>query len=275
MAKRTKYLKPEERRILTTEVLASKRISPSFVRVTLGGGGLDEFVPMGFDQWFRLFLPGRNGLRLPTAASNLWYAQYLMMSKDQRPVVRNYTVREYFPAGQGRFGDTAELDIDFAMHGEHTPACAWASGAAVGSEVGLLDEGIMYQAPQHTSWALLVGDESALPAVAGVLRSAPRDLRGAAFLEIPHPDDAQDLGEPEGVQVHWLPRPDPTTQIGGPALAAVRAAELPDQGVYAFIAGEQKLASGLRRHLASERGIPKPDITFTGYWRIGKSAGEM
>ncbi|MBB5914453.1 NADPH-dependent ferric siderophore reductase [Nocardia transvalensis] len=274
MAKRTKYLKPEERQILTTEVLASKRVSPNFVRVTLGGAGLGEFVPMGFDQWFRLFLPGRNGLRLPTASSNLWYAQYLMMSKDQRPLVRNYTVREFRPAGRGDFGDTAELDVDFAMHGDDTPACGWASGTAVGSEVGLLDEGIMYQAPHHTSWSLLVGDESALPAVAGVLRSMPRDQRGAAFIEIIHPDDAQDLGEPEGVQVHWLPRTDPVTEIGGPALEAVRAAKIPAAGVYAFVAGEQKLASGLRRHLANDRGIPKADITFTGYWRIGKSAGE-
>ncbi|MBF6172839.1 siderophore-interacting protein [Nocardia blacklockiae] len=275
MAKRTKYLKPEERQLLTAEVVASKQVSPTFVRVTLGGAGLDAFVPMGFDQWFRLFLPGRSGLRLPTAASNLWYAQYLMMSKEHRPVVRNYTVREFYPAGQGRYGDTAELDIDFAMHGDETPACAWASGAAIGSEVGLLDEGIMYQAPQHTSSVLLVGDESALPAIAGVLRSTPRDLRGAAFLEIPHPDDAQDLDEPEGVQVHWLPRTDPTTEIGRPALDAVRAADLPGADVYAFVAGEQKLASGLRRHLSGERGIPKADITFTGYWRIGKSAGEM
>ncbi|WP_280264844.1 siderophore-interacting protein [Nocardia wallacei] len=275
MAKRTKHLKPEEREILTAEVVASKRISPNFVRVTLGGAGLNGFVPMGFDQWFRLFLPNRGGLRLPTASSSLWYAQYLMMSKEQRPVVRNYTVREFRPAGQGGFGDTAELDIDFAMHGEHTPACEWASSVAVGGQVGLLDEGIMYQAPQHSSWSLLVGDETALPAIAGVLRSAPRDQQGAAYLEITHPDDEQELGEPEGVQVHWLLRTDPTTEIGGPALAAVRAAELPGTGVYAFVAGEQKLAAGVRRHLANERGVPKADITFTGYWRIGKAAGEM
>lgn len=272
MAKRTKYVKPEERRILTAEVLANKRISPNFVRVTLGGAGLAEFTPMGFDQWFRLFLPRAGELRLPSSASNLWYAQWLMMSKEHRPVVRNYTVREFRPAGQGEFGDTAELDIDFAMHGEHTPACGWAANTTPGTAVGLLDEGIMYQPPQHGSWSLLVGDESALPAIAGILRSAPRDLRGAAYLELTHPDDAQDLGEPEGVVVNWLVRGDPEAEIGSLALAAARAGDIPASGVYAFVAGEQKLASGLRRHLANERGIAKADITFTGYWRFGKSA---
>lgn len=37
MAERAKYVKPEERRILTAEVPASKRISQNFVRATLGG----------------------------------------------------------------------------------------------------------------------------------------------------------------------------------------------------------------------------------------------
>ncbi|MEU6565011.1 siderophore-interacting protein [Nocardia nova] len=271
MAKRTKYVKPEDRRILTAEVLASKRVSPNFVRVTLGGAGLAEFTPMGFDQWFRLFLPRAGELRLPSAASNLWYAQWLMMGKDHRPVVRNYTVREFRPAGAGEFGESAELDIDFAMHGEDTPACGWAANTTPGTEVGLLDEGIMYQPPQHSSWSLLAGDESALPAIAGILRSAPRELRGAAYVEITHADDVQDLGEPEGVQVNWLVRSDPAAEIGSLAQEAVRSAEFAADGVYAFLAGEQKLASGLRRHLV-ERGIAKADITFTGYWRFGKSA---
>lgn len=271
MAKRTKYVKPENRHILTTEVLAGKRIGPNFVRVTLGGAGLQGFTPMGFDQWFRLFMPRAGELRLPSAASNLWYAQWLMMSKEHRPLVRNYTVREFRPAGVGEFGETAELDIDFAMHGEHTPACEWAANTTPGTAVGLLDEGIMYQPPQHSSWSLLAGDESALPAIAGVLRSAPRELQGATYVEITHPDDAQDLGEPEGVQVNWLVRSDPGAEVGSLALDAVRSGELPANGVYAFLAGEQKLTSGLRRHLV-ERGIAKADITFTGYWRYGTSA---
>ncbi|MGV9675393.1 siderophore-interacting protein [Nocardia sp. NPDC003482] len=254
-------------------MLASKRIGPNFVRVTLGGPGLAGFIPMGYDQWFRLFLPGRDGLRLPSAASNLWYAQYLMMGKDHRPVVRNYTVRAWRPAGAGEFGETGELDIDFAMHGGETPACEWAGGVTPGERVGLLDEGIMYQVPQHCSYSLLVGDESALPAIAGILRSAPRDLRGSAYVEIVHPDDAQDLGEPEGVQVNWLVRSDPTAAVGSVALAAVRDAALPEGGVYGFVAGEQRLASGVRRHLAADRGVPKADICFTGYWRVGRAQG--
>lgn len=273
MAKRTKYLKPEDRRILTADVLASKRIGPNFVRVTIGGNNLADYTPMGFDQWFRLFMPGRNGLRLPTATSNLWYAQYLMMGKDHRPLVRNYTVREHRSAGAGTFGATAELDIDFAMHGDHTPACGWASTCEPGSTVGLLDEGITYQPPEHTTWSLLAGDESALPAIAGILKSAPRDLRGSVYVEIADADDAQDLEGPDGVPINWLVRSDPTIEVGALVTDAVRNAELPSESLYGWIAGEQQLASGLRRHLVNDRGIAKSDVTFTGYWRIGKAQG--
>ncbi|RMI28363.1 siderophore-interacting protein [Nocardia stercoris] len=269
MAKRGKYIKPAQRRVHSVEVVSNKQISPNFRRITLGGNGLDGFESMGYDQWFRLFMPGHSGLRLPTATSTLWFAQYLMMGKEHRPLTRNYTVREFRPAG----ADGPELDIDFAVHDPESPAATWAIAAALGDRVGLLDEGITYQPPEHTGYTLLAGDASALPAVAGVLRDVPRDLRGAAYLEIAHADDAQDLGEPEGVQVHWLIRADSAAPWGQLAADAVRTADLPGSGVYGFLAGEQNLVAGLRRHLVHDRGIPKADVTFTGYWREGKSQG--
>ncbi|MBU3060860.1 SIP domain-containing protein [Nocardia sp. NEAU-G5] len=54
----------------------------------------------------------------------------------------------------------------------------------------------MHQAPQHSSRLLLVADERALGAVAGVLRSTPSDLRGAAFLEVAHPAPRRSRGNP-------------------------------------------------------------------------------
>ena len=208
MAKRSKYVKPAEPHILRALVVASKQVSPNFIRVTVGGDDLNRFVPMGHDQWFRMFIkrPGQTELRLPTQTSKLWYAQYLMMGKDTRPTVRNYTVREFRPVGAGLFGAGPEIDIDFVAHGDSSPASAFATNAAPGEELAMLDEGLIYNPLPEAPWQLLVGDESALPAIIGVLRSAPRDLKGHAFIEIPHADDAQDVDAPEGVEVHWLTR---------------------------------------------------------------------
>ncbi|MDJ0113960.1 siderophore-interacting protein, partial [Rhodococcus erythropolis] len=98
-------------------------------------------------------------------------------SKDTRPVVRNYTIRAYRAAGTGLFGETTEIDIDFAYHGDIGPASAWADTASTGDNVALLDEGCIYNPTPEAKWQLLVGDESALPAIIGILETAPADLR--------------------------------------------------------------------------------------------------
>ena len=195
---------------MSARVVANKRISPSFIRVTIAGEELSTIAPMGADQWFRMFIPqvGQSELRLPSAASNLWYAQYLLMSKDTRPVVRNYTIRAYRAAGSGLFGETTEIDIDFAYHGDIGPASAWADTASAGDEVALLDEGCIYNPTPEAKWQLLVGDESALPAIIGILESAPADLRAEVFVEIPNIEDKQDIPELANVNVHWLVRED-------------------------------------------------------------------
>lgn len=265
---RRKYRKPVNRRFLPARVLGSERISPSFVRVTIGGDALRDFTPLGFDQWFRLFLPNGDGLRLPSTTGRLWFAEYMLMSSGTRPIGRNYTVRRY--RAEGRFGDGPEIDVDFALHadadGKLGTASAWATSATPGAELAIFDEGCTYQPPDGAAWQLLVGDETALPAIVGILASAPRDLRAEVYVEIPHSDDVQPVDAPAGVNINWLVRADGTAS-GETALAAVRAATLPDGPAYAFAAGGQQLATSVRRHLVNERGLPKDAVTFTGYWR--------
>ena len=57
MARSSSLVKPASQELLRLEVLRTERLSPHWMRITLGGGEIDRFAPMGFDQWFRLFLP--------------------------------------------------------------------------------------------------------------------------------------------------------------------------------------------------------------------------
>ncbi len=284
MARSGKYLKPEQRDFLVVQAVARKQISPGFVRVTLGGPALRGFTPLGYDQWFRLFLPGERGLRLPKRTGGLWVAEYMLMSKDTRPVGRNYTVRAH--REQGVHSDGPEIDVDFALHedaeGGLGPASAWARDGAEGDEAGILDEGITFLPPSTARHHLLVGDETALPAIAGILRSAGGSGGGTrgesqaasagggvpvhAYIEIPHEDDIQPLDAPEGSTVHWVTRKSGAA-CGDGVLAEVKAADLPDGPGYAWVAGGRRLATEVRRHLVGERGFPKDSVTFTGYWR--------
>lgn len=274
-----KYVKPDHPAFYRLHVLAAEKISSGFVRITLGGESLADYLYMGYDHWFRLFLPqpGQSEPRIPSTTSKLWYAQYLTFSKDTRPVVRNYTVRDFRPAGQGRFSEGAELDVDFVAHGgehgEAGPASSWAAQAVPGDRVAILDEGRIYNPDTEPSWQLLVGDESAAPAILGILRSSPADLRAVVFVEVPTEADIQHQDVPPGVELNWIVRPDRHAKPGEAALTAVQQAELPGGTPYVYVAGEQGLATGLRRYLVNDRAVPKSSICFTGYWKFGKAAG--
>jgi NADPH-dependent ferric siderophore reductase len=272
-----RMVRPTDAHVVTLEVVGTKRVTPSMVRVTLGGDGMDHFTPMGFDQWFRLFLarPDQEALRLPSRSSGLWYVQYLATPRSRRPFVRCYTVRAVRP-------ELRELDVDFVVHGDEGPASRFALTAQPGDRVGLLDQGAGYNPRVEHDWTLLVADETGLPAVAGICESLPADARGIAVVEVPDAADVQDFRVPDGVGLRWVVRAETGSHAasdgvhrsvpGRLALAAVRAAELPGGPVYAYAVGESSLATGVRRHLVDERGVPRAHVDFVGYWRHGHAA---
>ncbi|MGW5723992.1 siderophore-interacting protein [Amycolatopsis sp. NPDC003865] len=136
----------------------------------------------------------------------------------------------------------------------------------------MFDLGVSYLPPPGVSWQLLAGDESALPAIPAILEGAPSDLVAEVFLEVPSTADVRPVRAPPGARVHWLPRDEPGRRPGTPALKTIEPAELPEERSYTWVAGESALATGVRRHLVRERGRPKGDIAFLGYWRQGRAA---
>ncbi|MGJ6967632.1 siderophore-interacting protein [Streptosporangium sp. G11] len=254
--------------MIPLEVRANVRVSPSFNRLTLGGAALAGFTSPGRDHAVRLFFPrtGQARLWLPSLHNDAWMAETLLQPASRRPWVRNYTVRDHRPEKQ-------ELDIEFALHGDQGPASAWAARARPGDPAGIFEEGYSYLPPDGADRQLLVGDESALPAILSILSTAPAALTGNVFLEVPETADIRSrIESPVGVQVKWLPRDGAGTIPGALALETVR--KTPDLGTpsYTWIAGEAKLVTGVRRHLVNERRIEKKDIAFIGYWRHGRSS---
>lgn len=292
MAKATRMRKPETQELLHLRVLRRERLSPAWMRVSVGEGDIARFVPRGYDQWFRLFLPvaGEAGLqRVPAKANTLLgYVRFLRIPEGERPVMRNYTVRAHRAAAGG---GGAEIDIDFVLHGIEDeagdggsghapgPAAAWAANCEPGESVLLLDEGTAFDPDRGTRDVLLVGDETALPAIAGICESLPADATGTAIIEVPTPADAVPFGHPEGVEVRIVARSaageDAASRTPGAlALDALRTHldatfpgdVAPSPELHAFAAGEQALATGARRALVAA-GVPKERVDFVGYWR--------
>lgn len=242
-------------------VVASTRVSPNIQRVTLRGEDLDRLHWQGFDQWVRLALPanGEVGLdRVPERFTTNSYLKMMAAPAHRRPVIRNYTLRQWRP-------QTRELDIDFVLHGTHGIAGPWATTAATGAPVAMIDQGCGWSFPA-SRWHLLVADETGLPAVCGVLRDLSSTDRGIALIELGDLEDAQRGPAPEGVEVRWLLR-EPDQKPGEAALAELNCVELPDRDRHAFAVGESGLATGVRRHLLRQRGWAKGEVTFCGYWK--------
>ncbi|GAA3917599.1 siderophore-interacting protein [Microbacterium invictum] len=274
MARTNGIVKPASQDLVHVTVLRTERLSPHWMRITLGGGEIDRFTPMGYDQWFRIFLPlgGDEGLeRLPAKAHKIFgYLKYLRIPDGVRPVMRNYTVREFRP-GTGDAG--AELDVDFVLHGSGPtagPASRWAQAAEPGESVVLIDEGLRFNPERGVDRVLLVGDETAVPAIAGICASLPVDATGVAILEVPTADDVLEFPAPAGIDVRWIAR-DADAKPGTAALEALQALPSPASGTHAYIAGEQELPTSARRHLVAQ-GMDKNAVSFLGYWRVGAAS---
>lgn len=269
MAK-TPRLLPTNPRLFRARVLRSVRATPSMHRVTITGDDLHEFGYLGFDHWFRLFmpLPHQTAFHLPELDGAKWWPTFLAVPEDVRPHCANYTVAAFRPATATT---PAELDVDFVVHtdADGTPegrAALWACAARPGDQLALLDQGCIFDCPDDASEVLVVAEETGLPGVVGIAASLPRDTVGRIIQEVPTRGDVRQLDAPAGVRVTWLVRDDPHATPGAAALEELRRHTPSDADGYAFVVGESTLATEGRRHL-HRAGLPKSRITFSGFWK--------
>ena len=292
------------------EVVSVERLSPTFVRVELGGPGLAEFGVDGprWDQRIKLVFPDPTTGSITSIhdADETWLATWLERPATERGHMRTYTIRDV----RGSGGQTTFV-VDMVLHHEGElvgPGSTWASRAVPGDRIVVLAprRGFPYGGIEFTpapgADLLLVGDETAVPAICTVLEQLPDDARGTVFLEVPVGGDIQDVRRPAGVTVTWLARDGQevgevlhdavVAHLGIPGGEVEVAADEVDPdlwetpfysssgeevpgdvtvvgGTYAWIAGESKVVTGLRRHLVSELGFDRRQVAFMGYWRRG------
>ncbi|WP_027944882.1 siderophore-interacting protein [Amycolatopsis taiwanensis] len=272
----------EEFRFFAVYVVRAERLGPSMVRVTFGGEQLRDFAGGGRDQSLSLFLPhpGQREPVVPTSSGNGWYAHWRQLPVDVRAVMRSYTARAHRP-------EQGEVDVDFVLHGVGTalgaagPASVWAARARPGDRAVLLgpavedNRGVGFRPPGDADWVLVAGDETALPAVGGILAWLPPGLHVRVLIEVPHARDIQDLPTVADVQATWLVRAGARGAGSSHLVATLCAAEFPAGKPYAWIAGESGLVKTLRRHLVRDRGWPRQNVRFAGYWRRGASEEDI
>jgi len=242
------------------EVCAVQRITPHLVRVTLGGEALEGFTSLGFDDHVKLFFPDpvTGALAVPTLGPDgpVW-------PDGAKPVMRDYTPRRFDAAAR-------TLEIDFALH-LAGPATRWAEQARPGQRLGVGGPKGSFIVPTGFDWHLLIGDDTALPAIARRLTELPAGTRAEVLAEVDGPADHVAFDSAAEVEVTWVHRA--SAAAGSlPLLDALRGLRAPTGFFHAWIGCESAQAKALRAYLLTDcRANPKL-IRASGYWRQGSAA---
>jgi len=204
-------------------VLRREQLSPHLVRLVLGGPGLATFASTGIpDEWVGLVVPGQ------------FQSRY-------------YTVRSW---------SEGELVLDVVVH-EVGLVTEWAQLDVVGQTVTVTEPKGSFSMPADARWLMLVGDLTALPAMARIASTV--DVPTRIWAEVP-----DDLSAYLSGDVTWLAPPDDGTSS---LASVVESIDWPAGDGYFWMAGESAQMRAIRKHLMRERRLPSSAYDVMGYWR--------
>ncbi len=228
-------------------VVRTEQLTPHMIRVVLGGDGLDGFdAGPCTDHYVKLLFPDAAG-------------------PEGRVPMRTYTIRSWDPVAR-------ELAIDFVAHGDEGLAGPWAAAAQVGDPISFFGPGGDYAPSGSADWHLLVGDESALPAIAAALEAMPDGVPVLAVVEVASADEEQTLTSPGALDLRWVHRDEHPDRAPGEALVeAVEALTFLPGTPQVFLHGDAGFVRTLRRHVRLERQVPVTSLSASGYWRRGRT----
>ncbi|SFB70136.1 NADPH-dependent ferric siderophore reductase, contains FAD-binding and SIP domains [Nocardioides terrae] len=210
-------------RVITREVL-----SPHLVRIVLDVPG---FVSTGVpDEWVGLVVPGQ------------FQSRY-------------YTVRSVLPSA-----GSVRLTLDIVVH-ETGLVTEWAAREEiVGETVTITEPKGSFELPEDPRWLLLVGDLTALPAMARISETHA-GLQTRILAEVPTTDE---LGGylPGHPQITWLGAGEESRLA-----SVVEGLDWPEGDGYFWMAGESAQMRAIRKHLMRDRQLPSHAYDVMGYWR--------
>lgn len=217
------------------KVVRVRDVTPHLRAVTFTDESLADFASPSFDDHVKLFID--------TGA--------------EEPARRDYTPRSFDNVAR-------ELTLEFVLHGDG-PAAEWATQAAPGQRVRIGGPRGSFLIPLDYDWHLLVGDETALPAIARRLEELPAGAKTLVVLQVPDEADRPALTSAADVTTTWV-------ADGAGLMSALKAMELPAGEGYVWAAGEAAEMAELRRILVDEKGHDKRAIRAAAYWKRGATA---
>jgi NADPH-dependent ferric siderophore reductase len=220
-------------------------VTPHMKRITIDGSCLSPFRTGLPAQWLKVFVPAGDG---------------------QSVTGRAYTVRRFERVSK-------KLELDFVLHGDNGPVSAWAAHVKPGDAFEISGthprSGLVIE--NSTEHYLLLGDETALPAIGGILEALPGHARADVFMEVDNASDEQTIETAAAVNLTWLHRKGGEQVAPSNLEKAVKALGRPDEDTVVWIAAESSIVKSLRTDALSGWGVDRTRLHAAGYWKRGQS----
>ena len=190
----------------------------------------------------------------------------LLLALVAQAPARDYTPRHHDAAA-------GELVLDFVLHG-HGVAAAWAANAQAGDALVVAGPRGSHLVADDYDAYVLIGDETALPAIARRLAELPEHAQAEVLIEIPEEGDRQPLPSAAQVRVSWLERNGFDAASSTLLEDALVDFEVPDGDAFYWIALESRRARMMRKFIEGHLQVPKDWIRATGYWKASPDEAE-
>ena len=228
------------RRVLT--VSSTELLTPRMRRFGFTSPDLRDFASAAHDDHVKLFFPAVGG-----------------DADGRETCMRDFTPRR-FDRSQGT------LIIDFALH-ESGPATRWATSAQIGDTLEIGGPRGSTVVPDDFDWYLLIGDETALPAIGRRVEELRADVPVTTFV-LMEADEIQDFQTKATWTPRWIARngsPDDASLLR----AALADYALPNGEGFVWIAAEASVARSVRSYIIEDLGHPRQWTKAAGYWKRG------
>lgn len=234
-------------------VVSAENVTPRMRRVRLSCADVSPFI--GGDMHVRLLVPPKG--RPPVWPGHRRDGRIAWPDGEDEILARPYTIRAVD-------SERRELAIDIFIHESNTvatPGSDFARDARAGDVVALLGPG-SGSLPQARSM-LMIGDESALPAIARIAAEIPAGTVLRAIIEVHDAAEEQPLPSAGQVDVRWLHRHDPAAeQLFAEASHAIDSV---DADTFVWVACEKETVRALRAQL-KKRQYDKKKAYTAWYW---------
>lgn len=236
-------------------------ITPRMRRVIFSCADVTPFI--GGEMHVRLLVPPKG--RDPVWPSYRADGRVAWPDGDDELVVRAYTIRSVDR-------EMRQIAIDVFQHavpGIATPGGDFARDACLGDRLALVGPGS--GSLPSADEILLIGDESALPAIARIAAEVPAGTKMRAIIEVEGKAEEQSLPSAGTLDLHWLHRNGSPAGAGRLRAEALAAIEASTGSTYVWAACEKDDIRAIRT-LLKRRGHDKKRMYVAWYWERQRPA---